>query len=227
MPAWNTSKMDPTTGFVNLLDTRYETIDKSRNFFSKFRRIAYNEESGWFEFTFDYSDFNARAEGTRTKWTLCTQGERIITFRNPVKNSEWDNRKVVLTDEFKQFFDEHGIDIHGNLKEQITVRSDKPFFEGLYRLLKLTLQMRNSITGIDEDYLISPVMNADGKFYDSRTCGDELPTNADANGAYNIARKGLWVLRQIREAQDLKKVELAIRNKEWMQFAQEKPYLND
>src|SRR5690606_32793952 len=28
VPAWNTSKIDPTTGFVNLFDTRYENLDK-------------------------------------------------------------------------------------------------------------------------------------------------------------------------------------------------------
>ena len=30
IPAWNTSKIDPVTGFVNLLDTRYDTREKAR-----------------------------------------------------------------------------------------------------------------------------------------------------------------------------------------------------
>ena len=87
-------------------------------------------------------------------------------------------------------------------------------------MLHLTLQMRNSITGTETDYLISPVMNAKGEFYDSRACGKNLPENADANGAYNIARKGLWVIEQIKHADDLTKIKLAISNKEWMRFAQ-------
>jgi CRISPR-associated protein Cpf1 len=227
VPAWNTSKMDPTTGFVNLLDTHYETIAKSRVFFNKFKSIRYNAQAGWFEWKFDYNDFDKRAEGTRTDWTLCTYGERIVTFRNKDKNSEWDNKKVNLTEEFKKFFAENGIDIEGNLKEQIAERADKSFFEGLYNLLKLTLQMRNSITGTEEDYLISPVMNARGEFFDSRKSGQGLPENADANGAYNIALKGLWVLQQIRQSKDQKDVKLAISNKEWLQFAQQKPYLKD
>jgi CRISPR-associated protein Cpf1 len=86
--------------------------------------------------------------------------------------------------------------------------------------------MRNSITGTDTDYLISPVMNENGEFYDSRTCADTLPKNADANGAYNIARKGLWVIEQIKKAEDLRKIKLAITNKEWLWFAQKKPYNN-
>jgi CRISPR-associated protein Cpf1 len=227
VPAWNTSKMDPTTGFVNLLDTRYESVASSLSFFRRFKQIRYNEDKDWFEFKLDYNDFDKRAEGTRTEWTLCTQGERIITFRNKAKNSEWDNKSVRLTEEFKKFFYQYDVDIHGNLMDTILERTDKSFFEGLYSLLKLTLQMRNSITGTDVDYLISPVMNAEGTFYDSRQSGSQLPENADANGAYNIALKGLWVLKQIRESKELKEVKLAITNKEWLQFAQEKPFLKD
>lgn len=221
VPAWNTSKMDPTTGFVNLFDTRYENIDKAKAFFSKFDRICYNAPKGWFEFeTKHYSLFNTKADETKQDWTLCTYGNRIETFHNPEKNSEWDSNEIVLTDAYKQFFNAYKIDINGNLKESIATQDKKEFFEGLLHLLKLTLQMRNSITGTETDYLISPVMNENGEFYDSRTCGDNLPKNADANGAYNIARKGLWVVEQIKQADDLKKLKLAISNKEWLQFAQ-------
>jgi CRISPR-associated protein Cpf1 len=70
-------------------------------------------------------------------------------------------------------------------------------------------------------------MNDRGEFFDSRKSGQGLPENADANGAYNIALKGLWVLQQIRQSKDQKDVKLAISNKEWLQFAQQKPYLKD
>ncbi len=221
IPAWNTSKMDPTTGFVNLFDTRYENIDKAKAFFTKFDRIRYNAQKDWFEFeTKHYSLFNTKADDTKQNWTLCTYGNRIETFRNPEKNSEWNSKEIVLTNAFKQFFNAYKIDVNGNLKEQIITQDKKEFFEGLLHLLKLTLQMRNSITGKETDYLISPVMNVKGEFYDSRTCGENLPKNADANGAYNIARKGLWVVEQIKQAEDLKKLKLAISNKEWLQFAQ-------
>jgi CRISPR-associated protein Cpf1 len=49
-----------------------------------------------------------------------------------------------------------------------------------------------------------------------------LPQNADANGAYHIAKKGLWVLQQINETDDWKKLKIAITNKEWLKFAQTK-----
>ena len=223
IPAWNTSKMDPTTGFVDLFYTCYENEDKAKAFFEKFNSIKYNADKDWFEFAFDYNKFTAKAEGTRTKWTLCTYGNRIETFRNPEKNNQWDNREVNLTEEFKKFFNN---DYSGDLKAKILTQTGKPFWEGLLHLLKITLQMRNSITGTDTDYLVSPVANEKGEFYDSRQCPDTLPKNADANGAYNIARKGLWVIEQIKKAEDVRKITLAITNKEWLQFAQQKPYNN-
>lgn len=227
IPAWNTSKIDPVTGFVNLLDTHYDTREKARVFFSKFQRISYNTQKGWFEFAFDYNDFTTKAEGTRTQWTLCTQGERIRTFRNPQKNQQWDDERIVLTDAFKQLFDKYDIDINGNLKEAISAQTDAQFFKDLLGLMKLLLQMRNSITNSEEDYLLSPVANNAGHFFDSREGISSLPIDADANGAYNIARKGLWVIRKIQETASGEKVSLSVTNKEWLQFAQTKPYLKD
>ena len=227
IPAWNTSKIDPVTGFVNLLDTRYETREKARVFFSKFQRISFNAQKGWFEFSFDYNDFTSKAEGTRTQWTLCTQGERIRTFRNPQKNHQWDDEKIMLTDAYKQLFDKYDIDINSNIKEAISAQTDAQFFKELLGLMKLLLQMRNSITNSEEDYLLSPVADDAGHFFDSREGISSLPIDADANGAYNIARKGLWIIRKIQETASGEKASLSITNKEWLQFAQTKPYLND
>lgn len=224
IPAWNTSKIDPVTGFVNLLDTRYQNTEKAKVFFSKFDAIRYNPDKDWFEFNLDYDKFGTKAEGTRTKWTLCTQGNRICTFRNAEKNSQWDNQEIDLTRELKSLFEHYHINICGNLKEEICSQTDKAFFTGLLHILKLTLQMRNSITGTETDYLVSPVADENGVFYDSRSCGDTLPKNADANGAYNIARKGLMLIGQIKDTKDLANFKYDISNKAWLNFAQQKPY---
>lgn len=227
IPAWNTSKIDPVTGFVNLLDTRYLNTEKAKAFFSKFDAIRYNADKDWFEFNLDYDKFGTKAEDTRTTWTLCTQGNRICTFRNAEKNSQWDNQEVDLTGEMKSLFEHYHINICGNLKEEICSQTDKAFFTGLLHILKLTLQMRNSITGTETDYLVSPVADENGVFYDSRSCGDTLPKNADANGAYNIARKGLMLIEQIKETNDLANFKYDISNKAWLNFAQQKPYKNE
>ena len=55
-----------------------------------------------------------------------------------------------------------------------------------------------------------------GEYFDSRTSDNSLPQNADANGAFNIARKGLMIVEQIKRNGG--KIELT--NKSWLKFAQ-------
>lgn len=229
IPAWKTSKIDPATGFANLFDTRYTNAVEAQKFFSKFDEIRYNEEKDWFEFEFDYDKFTQKAHDTRTKWTLCTYGMRLRSFKNPAKQYNWDSEVVALTDEFKRILGKAGIDIHENLKDAIRNLKGKnqKNLEPLMQFMKLLLQLRNSKAGTDEDYILSPVAGENGIFYDSRSCGEQLPENADANGAYNIARKGLMLIRQIKEAKELDKVKFDISNKSWLNFAQQKPYKNE
>ncbi len=230
VPAWNTSKIDPVTGFVNLLNLHYETREKASLFFSKFKCISFNTEKNWFEFVMDYNEFTKKADGTRTNWTLCTFGERIETFRNPQANLQWDNRTINLTQAFNDLFQDYGIDIYGNLKNQICSQQKAKFFEQLLHLMKLMLQMRNSkknSTSAEDDYILSPVADDNGVFYDSRSCSESLPRDADANGAYNIARKGLWIIKKIQASSADERLNLTITNKEWLNFVQTKQYLND
>lgn len=224
VPAWNTSKIDPTTGFVNLFNTKYESVPKAQEFFKKFKSIKFNSAENYFEFAFDYNDFTTRAEGTKTEWTVCTYGDRIKTFRNPDKVNQWDNQEVNLTEQFEDFFGKNDL-IYGDgncIKNQIILHDKKEFFEGLLHLLKLTLQMRNSITNSEVDYLISPVKNNKGEFYASRKADNTLPKDADANGAYHIAKKGLQWVEQIQEfdGKDWKKLNLDKTNKGWLQYVQ-------
>lgn len=224
VPASLTSKIDPVTGFANYISTKYESREKARELLGKFADIRYNKERDFFEFVIDnYTLFNPKAAGQQ-QWTLCSYGSRIMTFRNPDKNNEWDNQEVNLTDELKKLYRQYGIDYSANLHAQILLKDDADFFKGLLHLLGLLLQMRNSITGTEEDYIISPVADAEGNFYCSKQNCATLPQDADANGAYNIARKGLWVVMQLQQSEDLTKVKLAMKNEEWMRFAQEQPY---
>ena len=223
IPAWNTSKMDPVTGFVNLFHIKYESVDKAKAFFAQFHSIRFNAEKLFFEFKFNYSNFTNKADGTRLEWTLCTFGNRIKTFRNSAQNNQWFSEQINLSDGFLELFKKFKIDFLTNdLKSIIGTQSDKVFFEELINLFNLTLQIRNSITNSNVDYLISPVMNANGDFYFSETADSSLPQNADANGAFNIARKGLWVIEQIKQTIDVRKIKLAMTNKEWLAFAQSK-----
>jgi hypothetical protein len=229
VPAWNTSKIDPTTGFVNYFYTKYENVDKARAFFEKFHSIHYNAKTNYFEFEVkQYSNFNPKAEGTKQDWTVCSYGDRIETKREKDQNNNYVSKTVHLTQLFEDFLGKNQI-VYGNgscIKNQIAAKEDKTFFEGLLNLFKLTLQMRNSVTGTDEDYLISPVMNTKGVFYDSRNYVNlenaTLPKDADANGAYNIARKGLMWLNELNkfEGNDFKKLNFDKSNRGWLNFTQ-------
>ena len=170
IPAWNTSKIDPVTGFVNRFDTRYTNAVEAQKFFRKFDEIRYNEEKDWFEFEFDYDKFTQKAHGTRTRWTLCTHGKRLRSFRNPAKQYNWDSEVVALTDEFKRILGEAGIDIHENLKDAISNLEGKrrKYLEPLMQFMKLLLQLRNSRKNPEEDYILSPVADENGVFYESR-----------------------------------------------------------
>ncbi|MCB0514293.1 MAG: type V CRISPR-associated protein Cas12a/Cpf1, partial [Bacteroidetes bacterium] len=226
VPAWNTSKIDPTTGFVNLFYTKYESVEKAQQFFEKFDSIRFNTKEQYFEFAFDYDNFTTKAEGTKTQWTVCTNGERILTFRNPSANNQWDNKEIKLTEQFEDLLGKYNVSYGSGacIKAQIAAQKEKDFLKGMMDLFKLTLQMRNSITNSEVDYLISPVKNEQGVFYDSRNADATLPKDADANGAYHIAKKGLMWLYQIHEfdGEDWKNLDLDKTNKGWLQFVQNK-----
>ena len=235
VPAWNTSKIDPVSGFANFFDTKYESVSKTKKeLIEKIDDISYNKERDYFEFKIDYSKFTTRAAGTREKWTLCSYGDRIETFQNHNLNNIWDTRVVKLTEEFKSLFESRGIDIHNHLKESVLEQEEKLFFYndsnqgplGFLQLFRLMLQLRNSVPNSEVDYIISPVADDNECFYDSRVAGGNLPQNADANGAYNIARKGLWIIKQIKKCNDLKDLRLAISNQEWLNYVQNKEYMD-
>lgn len=228
VPAWDTSKIDPTTGFVNLLKPKYTSVPEAKNLFETIDNIKYNANTDMFEFYIDYSKFPRCNSDFKKTWTVCTNSSRILTFRNKEKNNMWDNKQIVLTDEFKSLFNEFGIDYKGNLKDSILSISNADFYRRLIKLLSLTLQMRNSITGStlpEDDYLISPVANENGEFYDSRNykgTNAALPCDADANGAYNIARKALWAIDILKDTTDdmLNSAKLSITNAEWLEYTQ-------
>ncbi|SCZ76797.1 type V CRISPR-associated protein Cas12a/Cpf1 [Pseudobutyrivibrio xylanivorans] len=222
VPAYLTSKIDPTTGFANLFYVKYENVEKAKEFFSRFDSISYNNESGYFEFAFDYKKFTDRACGARSQWTVCTYGERIIKYRNADKNNSFDDKTIVLSEEFKELFSIYGISYEdgAELKNKIMSVDEADFFRCLTGLLQKTLQMRNSSNDGTRDYIISPIMNDRGEFFNSEACDASKPKDADANGAFNIARKGLWVLEQIRNTPSGDKLNLAMSNAEWLEYAQ-------
>jgi hypothetical protein len=230
IPASYTSNIDPTTGFISaFIQTRYENVEKAKALIEKFNDITYDADEPLFCFTVDYKKFSPEAKlWQQNVWQIYTNGDRIYTFRD---KEEWQSKSYILVDEFKDLFAKYQINYHNDLKTQILSQTDAGFFKQLLFLLRLTLQMRNSHTtdsneaDIDtkkreNDYIISPVKNQYGKFYDSRQDYMDWPENADANGAYNIARKGLIMLKHLKEGLPEKRI-CDISTEEWVQFVEE------
>lgn len=245
VPAWNTSKIDPVTGFVDLLKPKYENLDKAKDFIDRFDAICYNKDKDYFEFVFDYDNFNNKATGTRTHWTVCSYGNKRFVYDKKANNNRGGQKTVDVNAELKALFDGYDIDYEklagSDLRPFIRNKADKALYSTLMYLLKVLLAMRyskaNTSGGADEDFILSPVADENGVFFDTRDYlpankGEEkgaygaMPQDSDANGAYHIALKGLWVMRQIQnhEGEDFKGLDLKITNKDWLNFAQTKPY---
>ncbi len=247
VPAAYTSKIDPKTGFANLFKLNGLTnFEKKKAFFvgekSVFKSIHYDKKLDAFAFEFIYdgnnSDFNK-------DWTVYTHGERIVF------DSKTKKQKVYYpSNQIKTMFSSIELEYKSarnlmedlkNIEERKTFDAESGkkeyFWDSFYKCFKDTLQMRNSVPNsskAEDDYLISPAMAEDGTFFDSReqlklgkdengNWISKLPVDADANGAYHIALKGLMALETLDSNG---KIKISASNADWFKFAQEKDYLN-
>lgn len=234
IPAAYTSKIDPVSGFVNLFNFNdlTNTITK-KEFFSKFDDIKFISHEEGFKFTFDYSNFKTYQTDFTKRWTISTQGKRIMLREKDGHKQMVDyypTTDILDTLTNAGFTITPKMDIKAIIDTVEANKSNAYFFNTLLFAFKATLQMRNSNAKTEEDFIISPVC-VDGKYYNSdieaKNGKDEegnwkskLPVDADANGAYNIARKGLMILNQIKQTSDLKKPKYDLTNKAWLNFVQ-------
>lgn len=96
------------------------------------------------------------------------------------------------------------------------IDANRTAWESLRFVINVIQQIRNTGTEKkDDDFLLSPVRDRESNHFDSRKQGALIP-NGDANGAYNIARKGLMLFQKengIRQKPE--KPDLFIEDKEW------------
>lgn len=242
VPAAYTSKIDPETGFIDAFNFKNITKTNIKDFLMRFDVIKYDDERQMFEFSFDYNNFDThKVTLPKTKWDVYTNGVRLIRkYTNGRFTST--SEKINLTEQLADAFNKKNIRFNDghNLKLDIeSVEDDDPLLSEIVSIFKYTVQMRNSLSEIEEekihdeyDRLISPVLNKDNVFFDSDTYkGKEegpLPCNADANGAYCIALKGLYEVKRIKENWTEEKMDrdvLRIRNEDWFDFIQNKRYV--
>lgn len=218
VPAAYTSKIDPQTGFVNIFDLNNCTNAKSRKeFLEKFERIYWHQNH--FVFEFDYRNFKTSQTDFRNTWCLSTAGERLVY--NPEQHS---TDRYSPTDEIVKALQkqdvklDEGFDLLSYLRNTPADMANASFFKSVFEAFVKTLQMRNSNAATGEDYILSPAIDQNGNSFDSRKTGISMPQDADANGAYHIAMKGLYLLQnQINAGKD--KID-PIKNEDWLKFIQ-------
>lgn len=230
IPAAYTSKIDPVSGFVNHFNFNDITnAEKRRDFFLKMERIEM--KNGDIEFKFDYRKFKTYQTDFQNVWTVGTYGKRIIIqpdeMGRKVMKDYYPTQQIIQAFRNRGISLEEGTDIKALLSSMEANATNASFYNAIFFAFQKTLQMRNSNTATEEDYILSPV-TVNGEHFCSTNEANKgrdangnwiskLPVDADANGAYHIALKGLYLLMNPQT----KKIE----NEKWLQFMVEKPYL--
>ena len=232
---WNTSHVDPTTGFMNLFRFKSSLSGTGcKEFFSKMDSIKFNNEENYFEFNFKYSKFNVKCEDYINEWTVCSYGDkRYCSKKNQA--GKWETEELNITKRIVDLLNKNkpkidfadGRELKG-LIDSLNVENAK----SLYWLFKQLVSLRYSKTGTTDDFILSPVKNKFGYFFNSddvkysNNVGDKaFPCDADANGAYHIALKGLQIRDMyINEDKNSGKYEINIenehKNKNWVKYIQ-------
>jgi hypothetical protein len=225
-----TSKIDPQTGWRPNLYLKYTSAEKAKSDILRFDEIKFKNDR--FEFTYDLKKFgNSKEYPRKTKWTVCSCVQRFRWNKNLNYNKGDYDEYANVTDPFIELFKKFYIDIHSDIKVQIKnlqIKGNEELFNKFIFYFGLICQIRNTQKdkeGNENDFILSPVE----PFFDSRKSdkfGKSLPQNGDDNGAYNIARKGILILKKISDyknennsVKNLKWENLYISHVEWDNFA--------
>ncbi len=190
-----TSKIDPLTGWRPNLYLKKGNAQVNKDQIMRFDNIEF--ANGRFEFSYNLKKFGdgKRELPAKTSWKLCSSVERW-RWNRKLNSGKGDYEYYAnLTDSFRELFESCGIDTQGDILgqiEELETAGNEKFFSSFIFYWQLLCQIRN--TDGNFDAIISPVE----PFFDSRQAssfGDNLPNNGDENGAYNIARKGIIILK--------------------------------
>ena len=210
----------------------------------EYEKIGHRE---LFAFSFDYNNFKTyNVSSPVNEWTAYTYGERI---KKLYKDGRWLRSEVLnLTENLIKLMEQYNIEYKDghDIREDISHMDETrnaDFICSLFEELKYTVQLRNSKSEAeDENYdrLVSPVLNSHNGFFDSFDYKENeksddiiddkqiMPKDADANGAYCIALKGLYEINKIKENwsddKKLKESELYIGVTEWLDYIQNRRF---
>ena len=237
VPAAYTSKIDPLTGFITPFSWKHvKNREDRRNFMNLFSKLYYDVDTHDFVLAYHHSNkeskYTIKGNWKIADWDILLQenkevlgktgtpycvGKRIVYMDD---STTGHNRMCAYYPhtELKKLLSEYGIEytLGQDLLKTIQELDDDKLVKGLFYIIKAALQMRNSNSETGEDYISSPIEGRPGICFDSRAEDDTLPHDADANGAFHIAMKGLLLTERIRNDD-----KLAISNEEWLNYIQE------
>lgn len=214
-----TSTTDPLTGWrKHLYISNSATKKEFYKYFGLNRKIQINYDFDKTCCKFSYQDKTGKT------WNLYAF-KGLSRFYYDSKNRQV--KSYDLFKEFEELFSD--FDKNKSINEQIS-EQEKFQWKTLIFFWNLLNQIRNtdrSKQGNENDFLQSPIWSEEHQqFFDSRkVTNTAMPENGDANGAYNIARKGILLLSKIRKHakadREFKRYpDLFISNSEWDKFAQ-------
>ncbi len=229
-----TSITDPATGWRKTIYIKNGKEEDIKNkILEKFSDFGFDGKDYYFEYT------EANAQHT---WRLYSgkNGEPLARFQNKKQIEKdkniWVPEQINVVEILDKLF--VNFDKKKSFKEQIEQGVELKKLDGrsetawqsLRYALDLIQQIRNSgVKEEDDNFLYSPVRNENGEHFDTRNHKDNGDlsgiVDADANGAYNIARKGLimgahikhWIEkgRPTKKDEKTSDLDLFISDREW------------
>ncbi|MBD5443451.1 MAG: type V CRISPR-associated protein Cas12a/Cpf1 [Treponema sp.] len=221
-----TSVTDPLTGWrktVYLKKGSEEFVRKQ--ILESFTDIGFDGKDYYFEYVEKHA-------GKTWRMYSGENGKSLPRFQNNKKlendKAIWEPETVdlvsILDELFADFSKEKSLleQLSNNEHQLHKVASRKETAWDSLRYVIDTIQhIRNTgKTEADSNFLYSPVRDENGIHFDSRNYhNNDLPADADANGAFNIARKGLimdsHIKQWIKDGKKDKDLDLFVSDEEW------------
>ncbi|EKE28449.1 MAG: hypothetical protein ACD_3C00058G0015 [uncultured bacterium (gcode 4)] len=175
--------------------------------------IKYNDWKFSFSYEIDDKSWKQKQSLNKKKFIVYSDIERFVYSPLEKLTKVIDVNKKLL-ELFRDF--NLSLDINKQIQEKDL---DSVFFKSLTHLFNLILQLRNSDSKDNKDYISCPSC-----YYHSNNWLQWFEFNWDANWAYNIARKGIILLDRIRKNQE--KPDLYVSDIDWDNFVQSNQFPN-
>lgn len=230
-----TSTTCPRCGWRKNLYLTYENVKKAKADFVNIK-ITFEDGKFIFSYTSKTEKLEMGSKGKKKKaekilerdWKLYSD---VARYRGHKNNGVWNVKPYEnLTDNFKILFEKAGVNlVHPNITEELTYRGEEfgaDFWKSLTFFWNLLCQIRNSNSQEKEDIISCPACH----FHSSKSKDFALlfsqnftgvkEYNGDANGAYNIAKKGSIMLERItshdkNDIEFLKYPDLLVTQYDW------------